>query len=142
MLGLKKGKKATAPCHSLQMLWVLVPSLLGKVILNGKKKNPERGCIDPAHYFTQSSTFTIKLWTRDTVIVAQLRPNAGFSGGAGTISLLEIFSLPLGCIINVIICKEGLLNAGLYKRSCERRTLTFLSRSKAPKWSTEDCVHS
>lgn len=78
MLGVKKEKKATAPCHSPQVLWVLVPSLLGKVILNGGKKNPGRGRIDPAHYFTQSSTFTIKLWTRDTVIVAHLRLNTGF----------------------------------------------------------------
>lgn len=77
----KKKKKAIAPCHSLQVLWVLVPSPLGKVILNGK--NPGRGSIDPAHYFTQSSTFTIKLWTRDTVIAAHLRLNTGFSGGAG-----------------------------------------------------------
>lgn len=39
MLGVKEEKKmATAPCHSLRVLWVLVPSLLGKVILNGKEK--------------------------------------------------------------------------------------------------------
>lgn len=40
MLSMKKEgeKKATAPCHSPQVLWVLVPSLLGKVILNGEKK--------------------------------------------------------------------------------------------------------
>lgn len=37
-----------------------VPYLLGKVILNGK--NPWRGGIDPAYYFTQSSTLTIKMW--------------------------------------------------------------------------------
>lgn len=124
LLCVEREKKATAPCHSLQVLWVLVPSLLGKVILNGKK-NPGRGRIDPAHYFTQSSTFSIKLWTRDTVTVAHLRLNTGFSGAAGPISLLIIFSLPLGRIINVIICKGGLLNAGLYKKELQSLNTYF-----------------
>lgn len=88
-----------------------VPHSADKVILNGR--NPWRSSIDPAHNFTQSSTFAMLAGMLSLLLILGLTLNSQEE-------LLDDFSysllsLPLDHIINVIICKEGSLNALLHK---------------------------
>lgn len=110
------------------------PLCWDKVILNGK--NPGRGSIDPAHNFTQCFTFTIKMLggILSLLFIWGLTPSS--QEKLYNDFTYSIFSLPLGHIINVIICKEGFLNARLYKWSWKGWALSPLSLKTAAPLGT------
>ncbi len=102
-------------------------ALSAGIRLSWIEKNPLRRSIDPAHYFTQSSTFTIKMLAGILSLLLIWALTQSSREKPMPMALLIIFSLPSGHIINVIICKEGLLNALLYKWRWKSWTLTLLS---------------